>query len=90
MKYARVWLEPLGNSRRPPNELFSSLPIYFCSLFNQLPPLAVIRPPLNYIPPTKYLKSSFFDAMDSLSTREPDDYFNKWQKRKAWRNTYVL
>lgn len=24
-------------ARRPPNELFSSLPIYFCSLFNQLP-----------------------------------------------------
>lgn len=26
----------LTNSARPPNELFSSLPIYFCSLFNQL------------------------------------------------------
>jgi len=30
-----AWI--LGNSRRPPNELFSSLPIYFCSLFNQPP-----------------------------------------------------
>lgn len=42
----KVWLGSwvLGNSRRPPNELFSSLPIYFCSLFNQ-PPLAALRPP---------------------------------------------
>lgn len=39
----RVWLGSwvLGNSRRPPNELFSSLPIYFCSLFNQ-PPLVTL------------------------------------------------
>lgn len=45
MENRRVWLGSwvLGNSRRPPNELFSSLPIYFCSLFNQ-PQLAALRP----------------------------------------------
>jgi len=45
MENRRVWLGSwvLGNSRRPPNELFSSLPIYFCSLFNQ-PQLATLRP----------------------------------------------
>ena len=43
--FGRGWLGSwvLGNSRRPPNELFSSLPIYFCSLFNQ-PQLAALRP----------------------------------------------
>lgn len=45
MENRRVWLGSwvLGNSRRPPNELFSSLPIYFCSLFNQ-PQLATLHP----------------------------------------------
>lgn len=45
MENRRVWLGSwvLGNSRRPPNELFSSLPIYFCSLFNQ-PQLATLCP----------------------------------------------
>ena len=33
----------LRDSPRPPNELFSSLLIYFCSLFNQLP-MSKLRP----------------------------------------------
>jgi len=60
----------LGNSRRPPNELFSSLPIYFCSLFNQLPSLpasAVTRRPPPFVVSVSSenrtdRKSSFLDA----------------------------
>jgi len=81
----RVWLGSwvLGNSRRPPNELFSSLPIYFCSLFNQ-PPLVTLRPPSSFLASTfsnETPKVLFLRCSSSESTLE-----RGLSPRTAWIN----
>lgn len=77
----RVWSGSwvLRNSRRPPNELFSSLPIYFCSLFNRPPPAMIhlfsstvpVSLPTRKIPKILFLRCNSSDPPSGASRRRP-------------------
>lgn len=97
MESKRVWLGSwvLGNSRRPPNELFSSLPIYFCSLFNQ-PPTS--HSPSFFVPRFSFLRRNTKSPLSSMQQRwihpragtELEDCLNKWEERKYGEGIYVV
>jgi len=92
-----VWLGSwvLGNSRRPPNELFSSLPIYFCSLFNQ-PLLATLRPPSFLISASSFQRniesplSSMQQRRNPSSSGDPRPAWINGRREKHEKDVYVV